>query len=134
MLPQKADPPVNDRGWTLVSCLSIFLLLITLMSTDNDPDSTVEELFVSSAPVVAGTPVPTRTYTSRVRSSSRRGKAVKTQAFLDFFGGKKDSADREPTSAKGKFYELSATDIDGKKIDFSRYRGKVSLIVNVASQ
>lgn len=32
------------------------------------------------------------------------------------------------------FFELSATDISGKKINFSSYRGKVVLVVNTASQ
>ncbi|MBO9666554.1 MAG: glutathione peroxidase [Bdellovibrio sp.] len=32
------------------------------------------------------------------------------------------------------FYELSANDISGKKINFSTYRGKVILVVNTASQ
>jgi glutathione peroxidase-family protein len=32
----------------------------------------------------------------------------------------------------GSFYELAALDIDGKKDDFSRFKGQVSLVVNVA--
>lgn len=32
------------------------------------------------------------------------------------------------------FFELAATDINGKKINFSSYRGKVVLVVNTASQ
>ncbi|HEX7672591.1 MAG TPA: glutathione peroxidase [Bdellovibrio sp.] len=32
------------------------------------------------------------------------------------------------------FFELSATDINGKTINFSTYRGKVVLVVNTASQ
>lgn len=31
------------------------------------------------------------------------------------------------------FHELSATDIEGTEVDFSRYKGKVCLVVNVAS-
>jgi len=31
------------------------------------------------------------------------------------------------------FYELKANDIDGKEVDFSKYKGKVVLIENVAS-
>lgn len=31
-------------------------------------------------------------------------------------------------------YDFTVTDIDGKKIDLSQYRGKVVLVVNVASQ
>lgn len=40
------------------------------------------------------------------------------------------------TLAEGpqNFYELSATDIGGKKVHFSSYRGKVVLVVNTASQ
>lgn len=33
-----------------------------------------------------------------------------------------------------KFYDLSATDFEGKKVHFSSYRGKVVLVVNTASQ
>lgn len=32
------------------------------------------------------------------------------------------------------FFDLSATSLDGKKINFSTYRGKVVLVVNTASQ
>ncbi|MNK01284.1 Hydroperoxy fatty acid reductase gpx1 [compost metagenome] len=32
------------------------------------------------------------------------------------------------------FFELSATDIGGRKVNFSTYRGKVVLVVNTASQ
>lgn len=32
------------------------------------------------------------------------------------------------------FFELSATDISGKQVNFSTYRGKVVLVVNTASQ
>ncbi|MBK9322450.1 MAG: glutathione peroxidase [Bdellovibrionaceae bacterium] len=39
------------------------------------------------------------------------------------------------TSAGPKsFFELSATDISGKKIHFSQFRGKVVLVVNTASE
>lgn len=37
-------------------------------------------------------------------------------------------------STPKSFFELSATSIDGKKINFSTYRGKVVLVVNTASQ
>ncbi|QDK45570.1 glutathione peroxidase [Bdellovibrio sp. ZAP7] len=43
----------------------------------------------------------------------------------------------ESTSSERKissFYELSANDISGKKVNFSTYRGKVVLVVNTASQ
>lgn len=32
------------------------------------------------------------------------------------------------------FYDLSATDIDGNSVDFSKYKGKKVMIVNVASE
>lgn len=38
-----------------------------------------------------------------------------------------------PTSGNN-FYDLSATDIAGKKVHFSQYRGKVVLVVNTASK
>lgn len=37
-------------------------------------------------------------------------------------------------SAPRSFFDLSATSIEGKKIHFSTYRGKVVLVVNTASQ
>jgi len=36
-------------------------------------------------------------------------------------------------AAPGNFYALEATDLDGKKINFSKYKGKVVLIENTAS-
>ena len=38
------------------------------------------------------------------------------------------------SSTPQSFFELAATDINGKKINFSSYRGKVVLVVNTASQ
>lgn len=39
------------------------------------------------------------------------------------------------TATKGDTpYDFSVKDIDGKNIDLSKYRGKVILVVNVASQ
>ena len=35
---------------------------------------------------------------------------------------------------ENNFYTLSAKDIDGKSIDFSKFKGKKVLIVNVASK
>tara|TARA_R110002050_G_scaffold192475_1_gene327423 strand:+ start:512 stop:679 length:168 start_codon:yes stop_codon:yes gene_type:complete len=32
------------------------------------------------------------------------------------------------------FYELKANDIDGKEVDFSQFKGKVVLVVNVATK
>jgi glutathione peroxidase len=37
-------------------------------------------------------------------------------------------------STTQSFFELAATDINGKKINFSSYRGKVVLVVNTASE
>jgi glutathione peroxidase len=37
-------------------------------------------------------------------------------------------------STPSSFFELGATDINGKKINFSSYRGKVVLVVNTASE
>lgn len=37
-------------------------------------------------------------------------------------------------SSPRSFFDLSATSIEGKKINFSTYRGKVVLVVNTASQ
>lgn len=40
----------------------------------------------------------------------------------------------EEASAESSFFSLSATNIDGQKVQFSQYRGKVALVVNTASQ
>ncbi|WP_407652949.1 glutathione peroxidase [Bdellovibrio svalbardensis] len=44
------------------------------------------------------------------------------------------TASAESTTSAQNFFELSATDISGKKVNFSTYRGKVVLVVNTASQ
>lgn len=55
--------------------------------------------------------------------------------FFDIF--KKDNEQQSGGGGGGKgsgFYSFSANDINGKKVDFSKYKGKVSLVVNVASE
>lgn len=53
--------------------------------------------------------------------------------FFDIF--KKEEQSGGGGGGKGSgFYSFSANDIDGKKVDFSKYKGKVSLVVNVASE
>ena len=42
--------------------------------------------------------------------------------------------DNNLISNENNFYKLSANDIDGNKIDFSQFKGKKLLIVNVASK
>lgn len=42
--------------------------------------------------------------------------------------------DNNMISNENNFYKLSANDIDGNKIDFSQFKGKKLLIVNVASK
>jgi len=37
-------------------------------------------------------------------------------------------------SSQQSFYELSANDIDGRKVDFEAFRGKAVLVGNVASK
>lgn len=44
------------------------------------------------------------------------------------------AASSETTPPAKTFFDLSATDISGKKVHFSTYRGKVVLVVNTASQ
>ena len=46
---------------------------------------------------------------------------------------KKSNEPVEKTKAIASFYDLNATSIDGKKINFNQYRGKKVLIVNTAS-
>lgn len=50
-------------------------------------------------------------------------------SFVLFFAGFSTFAE-----TPGNFFELSATSLNGKKINFSSYRGKVVLVVNTASQ
>ena len=45
-----------------------------------------------------------------------------------------DVAPKDNISSNSKFYNLSAKDIDGNVVDFSDYKGKKLLIVNVASK
>lgn len=40
----------------------------------------------------------------------------------------------EPTSMEKSIYEFKMNDIDGKEVDFSTYKGKKLLLVNVASK
>ena len=47
-----------------------------------------------------------------------------------FAGGKKDAKQTAPT----KFYDFSATSITGEKIQMDSYKGKVVVVVNVASK
>ena len=42
--------------------------------------------------------------------------------------------DNKMIANENKFYNLSANDIDGNLIDFSKFKGKKILIVNVASK
>jgi hypothetical protein len=53
--------------------------------------------------------------------------------MLGFIAGKVQGSDNLKHDYKS-FYELSADDIDGNKVDFSEYKGKVVLVVNVASK
>ena len=41
---------------------------------------------------------------------------------------------QQPGAAKKDIYDFQVTTIDGKKVDLARYKGKVMLIVNVASE
>ena len=45
-----------------------------------------------------------------------------------------DTAPEDNIKSNSKFYNLSAKDIDGKTVNFSDYKGKKVLIVNVASK
>ena len=38
------------------------------------------------------------------------------------------------TTTANSAYEFTVTDIDGRKVDLGQYKGKVLLVVNVASQ
>ncbi len=53
---------------------------------------------------------------------------------LSLVFGAKVLANTKQMSAKTNFYELSFISLDGKKIDFSEFKGKKVLIVNTASK
>lgn len=44
------------------------------------------------------------------------------------------SSEEKTTEASGTVYDFKVKDIDGKEVDFADFKGKVLLIVNVASQ
>ncbi|MCB0790384.1 MAG: glutathione peroxidase [Flavobacteriales bacterium] len=50
------------------------------------------------------------------------------------FGCSGRAQDRTPVEPPVSFYSLSATDIDGGKVDMSRFKGKVVMVVNTASK
>lgn len=52
-------------------------------------------------------------------------------AFITLNHASSMAADK---SAKNSIYDFKLKDIDGKTVDFSKYKGKVLLIVNVASK
>ncbi len=54
--------------------------------------------------------------------------------FVLFFSFSARAETNSSANEVKNFFELSATDISGKKVNFSTYRGKVVLIVNTASQ
>jgi Glutathione peroxidase len=74
---------------------------------------------VASRSAFAGARVATRTAPKAVASRS----AVRTMAL--FGGASKTAAD--------SIYNIKVTNIDGKEISMSQYKGKALLIVNVAS-
>jgi hypothetical protein len=40
----------------------------------------------------------------------------------------------QPPTIVDSFFDLTALDIDGNEIDFSEFKGKVTIVVNVASE
>ncbi|MFN3784318.1 MAG: glutathione peroxidase [Spirosomataceae bacterium] len=57
------------------------------------------------------------------------------QTIKNLFSDKKEIASRTAsTTSKGSFHSFSATSLDGKKIDFSAYKGKKVIVLNVASK
>jgi glutathione peroxidase len=58
--------------------------------------------------------------------------------FTSCFNGNKvasiDTNSKVKSAAKVNFYTLKATDIDGNIVDFSKYKGKKIVILNVASK
>jgi hypothetical protein len=74
---------------------------------------------VASRSAFAGARIATRSAPKATTSRS----AVRTMAL--FGGGSKTAAD--------SIYDIKVTNIDGKEIKMSQYKGKALLIVNVAS-
>ena len=57
------------------------------------------------------------------------------QTIKNLFSDKKEIASRTAsTTSKGSFHSFSATSLDGKKIDFSEYKVKKVVVLNVASK
>jgi len=77
---------------------------------------------------------PTRFQASRSRAARPRAlPASSNLGFLKVLGG--SGGNREDVGdSNSEFFSLMANDIDGKKVNFKKYKGRVSLIVNVASQ
>lgn len=60
--------------------------------------------------------------------------SLTTLLFSHFVVLSEASASPSTPSATQSFFDFSATDIRGKKVHFSQYRGKVVLVVNTASE
>ncbi len=54
--------------------------------------------------------------------------------FSFLFFGTTTKSNAQDKKAKTSFYQLSFTSLDGKKVDFSTFKGKKVLIVNTASK
>lgn len=70
--------------------------------------------------------------------STKGKKAELIESILEFKGIQKEEvAPKEEFKdevEKNSLFDFSAKDIDGNEVDFSKFRGKVCLIVNVASR
>lgn len=120
--------PEEKSGWPkLTLCLSLALVLYTVVENSTDPN--VQPMLTSAIPAVPTSPIRMR----RISTGGSPQRARQTRANLF---GKTRKGDEEIANApqQNGFYDLSATDINGKVIKFSKFKGKVSLIVNVASE
>ena len=81
----------------------------------------------SSSRICGGTAAlrATRGHSSSALRASRRS-TVAVSALFNF--GKKESESDAP------FYNISVDDIDGKKLSLAKFKGKVVLVTNVASE
>lgn len=59
---------------------------------------------------------------------------IRLSAFLVIFGILACSTNAEENMATGSVYDFTVKDIEGKDVSLSEYKGKVMLIVNVASK
>lgn len=81
----------------------------------------------AAAPSLRATSLTGSQLRVRVAPSARSARSsVRTQALFSF--AKKEAGPSSP------FYDIAVEDIDGRKLSLAKYKGKVVLVTNVASE